>query len=66
MSYPATVFSVMIASPGDVGAERAIAREVIAEWNAVHAKTRRREASCYCQSVGRPTLPLRWVPIPRK
>ena len=40
MSYPATVFSVMIASPGDVGAERAIVREVIAEWNAVHAKTR--------------------------
>lgn len=40
MSYPATVFSVMIASPGDVRAERAIVREVVAEWNAVHAKTR--------------------------
>lgn len=41
MSYSATVFNVMIASPGDVGAERAIVREVIAEWNAVHAKNRR-------------------------
>lgn len=40
MSYPATVFSVMIASPSDVGEERVIVREVIAEWNAVHAKTR--------------------------
>lgn len=41
MSYQATVFSVMIASPGGVDAERAIVREVVAEWNAVHAKTRK-------------------------
>lgn len=40
MSYEAIVFNVMIASPGDVASERAIAREVIAEWNAVHAARR--------------------------
>lgn len=37
MSYRAQVFNVMIASPGDVLAERSIAREVIAEWNAVNS-----------------------------
>lgn len=37
MSYPATVFKVMIASPGDVAAERAIMRELLSEWNSVHA-----------------------------
>ena len=41
MSYEATVFTVMIASPGDVASERAIVREVISEWNAVHAPTRK-------------------------
>ena len=35
MSYQATVFKVMIASPGDVSAERKIIREMIAEWNNV-------------------------------
>ncbi|MES3675895.1 hypothetical protein QC589_08065 [Halomonas elongata] len=40
MSYRATVFNVMIASPGDVASERAIVREVIAEWNAVHSGSR--------------------------
>lgn len=40
MSYSATVFNVMIASPGDVLSERAIVREVIYEWNAVHSKKR--------------------------
>ncbi len=37
MSYSAEVFNVMIASPGDVDAERGIVREVLAEWNAIHS-----------------------------
>ncbi|OBS33719.1 DUF4062 domain-containing protein [Pseudomonas syringae] len=37
MSYSAEVFNVMIASPGDVDAERNIVREVLAEWNAIHS-----------------------------
>lgn len=41
MSYEATVFTVMIASPGDVASERAIVREVLSEWNAVHAQSRK-------------------------
>lgn len=40
MSYPATVFNVMIASPGDVASERTIIRDVIYEWNAVHSSAR--------------------------
>jgi len=41
MSYPAEVYNVMIASPGDVEAERNIVREVIHEWNAIHSEDRR-------------------------
>lgn len=41
MSYLANTFNVMIASPGDVGSERAIVRDVIYEWNAVHSNARR-------------------------
>ena len=41
MSYQATVFKVMIASPGDVAAERNVIREVITEWNNVNADARR-------------------------
>ena len=41
MSYACTNFNVMIASPGDVAAERAIARDVIYEWNAVHSYARK-------------------------
>ena len=37
MSYAATVFKVMIASPGDVQEERDIFRNVIHKWNAVHS-----------------------------
>jgi hypothetical protein len=37
MSYTATVFKVMIASPSDVSAERAIVRELLSEWNVVHS-----------------------------
>jgi len=40
MSYSAKVFNVMIASPGDVASERAIIRDVIYEWNAVHSFSR--------------------------
>lgn len=41
MSYSATTFNVMIASPGDVASERAIVRDVIYEWNAVHSYSRK-------------------------
>lgn len=41
MSYEATVFNIMIASPGDVASERAIVREVISEWNVVHSSNRK-------------------------
>lgn len=40
MTYKATVINVMIASPGDVPQERRIVRDVIYEWNAVHAEDR--------------------------
>jgi hypothetical protein len=41
MSYTATVFKCMIASPGDVSAERSIVREVLTEWNVVNADARK-------------------------
>jgi hypothetical protein len=41
MSYAATTFNVMIASPGDVASERAIIRDVVYEWNAVHSSARK-------------------------
>jgi hypothetical protein len=41
MPYVATVFNVLIASPGDVAAERDLAREVIYEWNATHSRSRK-------------------------
>lgn len=41
MSYTATTFNVMIASPGDVASERAIVRDVVYEWNAVHSSSRK-------------------------
>jgi hypothetical protein len=40
MTYAATVIKVMIASPGDVADERAIAQTVIYEWNAVNSGDR--------------------------
>jgi hypothetical protein len=54
MSYNATIFKVMIASPGDVSMERGIVRDVLAEWNAIHSEGRE---SSYCRSDGKPTLP---------
>ena len=41
MSYVANTFNVMIASPGDVASERAIIRDVVYEWNAVHSGARK-------------------------
>jgi len=41
MSYDARVFNVMVASPGDVPAERAVFREVIHEWNAINSEGRK-------------------------
>ena len=41
MGYQATVYKVMIASPGDVASERSIVREVLNEWNIVNADTRK-------------------------
>ena len=41
MSYAATVFKVMIASPGDVASERTVIREGLAEWNVIHSATRK-------------------------
>lgn len=38
--YRASTFNVMIASPGDVEAERRAARDVVHEWNAVHSADR--------------------------
>jgi hypothetical protein len=40
VGYSATVVKVMLASPGDVSQERRLARDVIHEWNAVHAEDR--------------------------
>lgn len=39
--YTANVYTVMIASPGDVEAERKLAREVIMEWNSNHSESRK-------------------------
>src|SRR6185295_10136580 len=41
MPFDAKVFSVMIASPSDVESERQIIRDVLSEWNAIHAEVRR-------------------------
>ena len=39
--YQARVLKVMIASPSDVATEREVARDVIHEWNDVHAEDRK-------------------------
>jgi hypothetical protein len=41
VSYIAETYNVMIASPGDVASERAIIRDVVYEWNAVHSSSRK-------------------------
>lgn len=40
MSYKATVLKVMLASPGDVSQERRLARDILYEWNVIHAEDR--------------------------
>lgn len=40
MPYQASVFNVLIASPGDVQVERNLVRDVIHEWNAIHSSAR--------------------------
>src|SRR5580658_3645242 len=40
MPYDARVVKVMIASPGDVSAERQLARDVFYEWNSIHSEDR--------------------------
>lgn len=40
MPYSATTYNILIASPGDVGAERGIVRDVVYEWNAIHSHQR--------------------------
>lgn len=40
MSYTATVYKGFMASPGDLTEERVIARQVILDWNNVHAESR--------------------------
>ena len=40
MPYNASVLKVMIASPGDVSAERQTIRDVLTEWNSVHSEDR--------------------------
>ncbi len=37
MPYQATVYNVMIASPGDVESERKLAMEALNEWNSLHS-----------------------------
>jgi len=41
MSYKATIYNVMIASPSDVAKERDVARVVIHEWNAINAEDKK-------------------------
>lgn len=41
MSFVARVVNVMIASPSDVGQERAVIKEVIYKWNILHAERAR-------------------------
>jgi hypothetical protein len=61
MPYKATVFNVLIASPGDVQEERDIARAVVHEWNSVHSRSRKVvlmprgwEKDAYSSMGGRP------------
>lgn len=39
MSYAATVYRILIASPSDVEAERAMIRDLVYQWNDVHSPT---------------------------
>lgn len=39
MAFDAKVYKILVASPGDVGAEREAISEVVARWNAVNAES---------------------------
>ena len=61
MAFDAKAIEIIIASPGDVAEERRIVRDVIAEWNAVHASDRSIvllpvgwETNCSPELSGRP------------
>jgi hypothetical protein len=41
MTFPATVVRVLIASPGDTGQARVLLRDVLQEWNSLHAEDSR-------------------------
>ena len=41
MSYTATVYKVMIASPSDVAAERSIIRGIVNSWNVINSDSRK-------------------------
>lgn len=58
MSYAATAFNVMIASPGDVASERAIIRDVVKNGM---PSIRVREESYCCLLDGKHILLLRWA-----
>ncbi len=49
MSFNATVYRVLVASPGDLHEERAVIENVVHTWNASHAA-----------AEGRVLLPVRW------
>ena len=38
MTFSATVVRVLIASPGDTGQARLLLRDVLQEWNSLHAE----------------------------
>jgi len=41
MAYNATVYNIMIASPGDVLQERSIARDIINSWNNINSESKK-------------------------
>ena len=49
MSFPATVFNVLIASPSDVPKERQAISDCLHAWNALHSK-----------DTGKVLLPVMW------
>jgi hypothetical protein len=49
MPFPARVYRVLIASPGDVQSERTIVADVLNSWNALHAA-----------DTGVAFVPVRW------
>lgn len=41
MTYKATIYKVMIASPGDVATERKLIREILQDWNFIHSEDKK-------------------------